>query len=90
AAHGCHGPAGRAARLDGAGPAHRRRGPAGRRADDHPPVYAPTGASLDEHGRGLCIVDALSEEWGWAPTPPVGKTVWARLPTRPATPCPPI
>ncbi|MDQ0718424.1 anti-sigma regulatory factor (Ser/Thr protein kinase) [Streptomyces luteogriseus] len=57
-------------------------------ADDHPPVYAPTGASLDEHGRGLCIVDALSEEWGWAPTPPAGKTVWARLSTRPAPPCP--
>ena len=58
--------------------------------DDHPPVYAPTGTSLDEHGRGLRIVDALSEEWGWAPTLPVGKTVWARLPTRPATPRPPI
>ncbi|MBB6417529.1 anti-sigma regulatory factor (Ser/Thr protein kinase) [Streptomyces sp. AK010] len=59
-------------------------------ADDNPPVYAPTGASLEEHGRGLCIVDALSEEWGWAPTPPAGKTVWARLSTRPATPCPPL
>ncbi|WP_435879214.1 ATP-binding protein [Streptomyces tuirus] len=58
-------------------------------ADDHPPVYTPTGTSLDEHGRGLCIVDALSEEWGWAPTPPAGKTVWARLSTQPATPCPP-
>ncbi|MFJ7178330.1 ATP-binding protein [Streptomyces massasporeus] len=59
-------------------------------ADDHPPVYTPNGTSLDEHGRGLRIVDALSEEWGWAPTPPAGKTVWARLPTRPATPCPPL
>ncbi|MBX9359928.1 ATP-binding protein [Streptomyces massasporeus] len=59
-------------------------------ADDHPPVYAPTGTSLEEHGRGLRIVDALSEEWGWAPTPPAGKTVWARLSTRPATSCPPI
>ncbi|GGX18743.1 ATP-binding protein [Streptomyces lomondensis] len=53
--------------------------------DDHPPVYAPAGSSLEEHGRGLCIVDALSEEWGWAPSPPAGKTVWARLST-----CPPI
>ncbi|CAL9653677.1 ATP-binding protein [Streptomyces sp. enrichment culture] len=54
--------------------------------DDHPPVYASgTGSALEEHGRGLCIVDALSEEWGWTPTPPAGKTVWARLST-----CPPI
>ncbi|MFF6914026.1 ATP-binding protein [Streptomyces sp. NPDC012466] len=58
--------------------------------DDTPPVYAPTGSSLEEHGRGLCIVDALSEEWGWSPSPPAGKTVWARLSTRPCTPCPPI
>ncbi|MFH8499869.1 ATP-binding protein [Streptomyces coeruleorubidus] len=53
--------------------------------DDHPPVYAPAGFVLEEHGRGLCLVDALSEEWGWAPCPPAGKTVWARLST-----CPPI
>ncbi|MEU6915492.1 ATP-binding protein [Streptomyces olindensis] len=53
--------------------------------DDHPPLYAPAGCSLEENGRGLCIVDALSEEWGWAPSPPAGKTVWARLST-----CPPL
>ncbi|MEV5440897.1 ATP-binding protein [Streptomyces sp. NPDC052682] len=54
--------------------------------DDNPPVYAPgAGSALQEHGRGLCIVDALSEAWGWSPTPPSGKTVWARLPTRPPT-----
>ncbi|WP_030230566.1 MULTISPECIES: ATP-binding protein [unclassified Streptomyces] len=53
--------------------------------DDHPPVYAPAGSGLQEHGRGLCIVDALSDEWGWVPLSPVGKTVWARLST-----CPPI
>ncbi|MEU1006030.1 ATP-binding protein [Streptomyces tibetensis] len=58
--------------------------------DDHPPVFAPTGVALEEHGRGLCIVDALSEEWGWSPGTPAGKTVWARLSTRPAAPCPPI
>ncbi|PNG21409.1 ATP-binding protein [Streptomyces cahuitamycinicus] len=58
--------------------------------DDHPPVYRSAGIDLEEHGRGLCIVDALSEEWGWAPSPPAGKTVWARLSTRPATSCPPI
>ncbi|MEU3948456.1 ATP-binding protein [Streptomyces sp. NPDC029526] len=50
--------------------------------DDRPPVHRP-GGSLLEHGRGLCIVDALSEAWGWSPTPPAGKTVWARLSTRP-------
>ncbi|MGW2532485.1 ATP-binding protein [Streptomyces sp. NPDC001595] len=49
---------------------------------DTPPVYAPHGAfAFAEHGRGLCIVDALSEEWGWIPRPPAGKTVWARLST---------
>ncbi|OUC93320.1 ATP-binding protein [Streptomyces swartbergensis] len=53
--------------------------------DDHPPVYAPAGSALEEHGRGLCLVAALSEEWGWTPCPPTGKTVWARLST-----CPPI
>ncbi|TWF83330.1 anti-sigma regulatory factor (Ser/Thr protein kinase) [Streptomyces capillispiralis] len=52
--------------------------------DDHAPVLAPgAGSDLEEHGRGLCIVDALSEAWGWTPTPPAGKTVWARLSTRP-------
>ncbi len=39
---------------------------------------------LREHGRGLLIVDALADEWGWTLRPPAGKTVWARLST-----CPP-
>ncbi|MFI8091232.1 ATP-binding protein [Streptomyces sp. NPDC086080] len=52
--------------------------------DDHPPVHAPgAGFDLEEHGRGLRIVEALSEAWGWNPVAPVGKTVWARLSTRP-------
>ncbi|MBT3167110.1 ATP-binding protein [Streptomyces sp. Vc74B-19] len=52
--------------------------------DDHPPVVSPgAGSGLEEHGRGLRIVDALSEAWGWTPTVPAGKTVWARLSTRP-------
>lgn len=52
---------------------------------DNPPGYPATdGSDLREHGRGLCIVDALAEEWGWALTPPAGKTIWARLST-----CPP-
>ncbi|MGW0611431.1 ATP-binding protein [Streptomyces sp. NPDC002788] len=64
-------------------------------SQDRPPVCAPAGVALEEHGRGLCIVDALSEEWGWTPTPPAGKTVWARLstlllPTCPLTSHPPL
>ncbi|MFB7734961.1 ATP-binding protein [Streptomyces sp. NPDC056112] len=43
----------------------------------------PAGFSLLEHGRGLCIVDALAEEWGWTPRPPAGKSVWVKLSTRP-------
>ncbi|MDG9720421.1 ATP-binding protein [Streptomyces sp. DH24] len=50
---------------------------------DAPPVCRPPdGYALEEHGRGLCLVDALSDEWGWTPRPPAGKTVWARLSTR--------
>nr|WP_053140998.1 ATP-binding protein [Streptomyces ambofaciens]CAJ88449.1 putative regulator [Streptomyces ambofaciens ATCC 23877] len=53
---------------------------------DNAPVFAPSGGSaLQEHGRGLCIVDALAEEWGWTPRPPAGKTVWAKLSTRTLT-----
>lgn len=53
--------------------------------DDHPPVHPPGARPglLEEHGRGLYIVDALSEAWGWAPAAPAGKTVWARLSTHP-------
>ncbi|WP_399893942.1 ATP-binding protein [Streptomyces sp. BBFR51] len=51
---------------------------------DNTPVFHPSdGSALQEHGRGLCIVDALSQEWGWTPRPPAGKTVWATLSTRP-------
>ncbi|WP_030420470.1 ATP-binding protein [Streptomyces sp. SCSIO 75703] len=50
------------------------------------PVFLPSDESaLREHGRGLGIVDALSEVWGWTPRTPAGKTVWAKLPTRPLT-----
>ncbi|WP_369251853.1 ATP-binding protein [Streptomyces sp. R41] len=56
-------------------------------SSDSPPVYPRTSDLLDEHGRGLRIVDALSEHWGWTwryragRTVPAGKTVWAMLPT---------
>lgn len=53
---------------------------------DNAPEFGPSaGSALREHGRGLCIVDALAEDWGWTPTPPAGKTVWATLPTGPLT-----
>ncbi|MFI2433352.1 ATP-binding protein [Streptomyces sp. NPDC018693] len=50
---------------------------------DTPPVYPSPDDSLLEHGRGLHIVEALSEHWGWTRRAPLGKTVWAMLPTRP-------
>ena len=51
---------------------------------DNPLEYLPgDDSALLEHGRGLCIVDSLAEEWGWTPNPPAGKTVWARLSTLP-------
>ncbi|MER5768779.1 ATP-binding protein [Streptomyces sp. NPDC001985] len=31
-------------------------------------------------GRGLSLIDALSQSWSWSLTPPRGKTVWAALP----------
>jgi hypothetical protein len=37
-----------------------------------------TADAGDEHGRGLEIVAALSEQWGTRPHP-AGKIVWARL-----------
>lgn len=48
---------------------------------DNPPVYPHTSDPFDEHGRGLRIIDALSEHWGWTRRQPAGKTVWAMLPT---------
>ncbi|KQW07192.1 ATP-binding protein [Streptomyces sp. Root369] len=51
---------------------------------DEPPAYAPADVTaLREHGRGLYIVDALAEEWGWTSRPPAGKSVWAKLSTAP-------
>jgi anti-sigma regulatory factor (Ser/Thr protein kinase) len=44
-----------------------------------------TGVSLEEGGRGLIIVEALSQHWGWTRCNPVGKTVWAMLPTEACT-----
>ncbi|MET7477314.1 ATP-binding protein [Streptomyces sp. NPDC005648] len=45
------------------------------------PICPQTPAPLSEHGRGLRIVDALAEHWGWTRHALKGKTVWAMLPT---------
>jgi hypothetical protein len=49
------------------------------------PRYPLANGPLKEHGRGLHLVDALSEHWGWTRYAPTGKTVWAMLPTRSRT-----
>lgn len=46
------------------------------------PRYSHSAIPLQEHGRGLHIVEALSEHWGWTRSAPTGKTVWAMLPRR--------
>ncbi|MFF2997883.1 ATP-binding protein [Streptomyces sp. NPDC057950] len=49
---------------------------------ESPPVCPRTDGALEVHGRGLRIVEALSEHWGWTLSP-AGKTVWAMLPALP-------
>ena len=46
--------------------------------DPTPPVMAPADPS-SPRGRGLRIVDALSQEWGVTMLQDDGKTVWFRL-----------
>ncbi|MEW9515635.1 ATP-binding protein [Streptomyces tubercidicus] len=45
------------------------------------PVIRPQEA-LAESGRGLHIVDLLSESWGWTTPDRSGKTVWATMSVR--------
>ncbi|MFI7098844.1 ATP-binding protein [Streptomyces sp. NPDC050161] len=45
------------------------------------PVMGTPGL-LAESGRGLQIVDQLSDAWGWTPPDHSGKTVWAALSSR--------
>lgn len=52
---------------------------AGRR----PPTALPFSCPDGESGRGLLLVDALAERWGWEPREAVGKTVWAEVPVSP-------
>jgi hypothetical protein len=42
------------------------------------PVLKAPG-SIEESGRGLQMVDALSDVWGWSPVAGRGKAVWAIL-----------
>jgi anti-sigma regulatory factor (Ser/Thr protein kinase) len=42
------------------------------------PVLVPAHREA-EHGRGLMLVDALTEEWGYSPEPGGGKVVYAAL-----------
>jgi len=46
-------------------------------SDKVPVLKAP--ASVEEAGRGLQMVDALSDVWGWSPVAGRGKAVWAVL-----------
>jgi len=46
-------------------------------SDMAPVLKAP--ASIEESGRGLQMVDALSDVWGWSPVAGRGKAVWAVL-----------
>lgn len=49
------------------------------------PVRPGSAGPLDTAGRGLHVVEALSDHWGWTRYRPTGKTVWAMLPTRTRT-----
>jgi anti-sigma regulatory factor (Ser/Thr protein kinase) len=46
-------------------------------SDDAPVLKTPGGA--EEAGRGLQMVDAISDIWGWSPVAGRGKAVWAIL-----------
>jgi anti-sigma regulatory factor (Ser/Thr protein kinase) len=46
-------------------------------SDSAPVLKAP--ATVEEAGRGLQMVDALSDVWGWSPVAGRGKAVWAIL-----------
>lgn len=47
-------------------------------ASDAAPVLKPPGET-EEGGRGLQLVDSLSDIWGWSPLAGRGKAVWAIL-----------
>jgi anti-sigma regulatory factor (Ser/Thr protein kinase) len=47
------------------------------RGDGTPELHSPDAS--EPHGRGLRIVEALSDEWGISSTSDTGKTVWFRM-----------
>jgi anti-sigma regulatory factor (Ser/Thr protein kinase) len=47
--------------------------------DPTPPPRDYEPALMDENGRGLMIIKALSDRWGWYPASNGGKCVWATL-----------
>lgn len=46
-------------------------------ADRMPALPGPAATCLDEHGRGLLLTDALSDQWGAYRSATTGKVVWA-------------
>jgi anti-sigma regulatory factor (Ser/Thr protein kinase) len=51
-------------------------------SDPTPPPPGWTAGTEDEHGRGLAIIDAISDDWGWTRGDIAGKHVWALLRSR--------
>ncbi|MFI1400041.1 ATP-binding protein [Streptomyces sp. NPDC020681] len=53
--------------------------------DDAPglPVLGEPGAELDEGGRGLLLVEAVTDRWGVVPHAQGGKTVWFECDPKP-------
>ena len=49
----------------------------------HPVPASPDPDAVS--GRGLTIINALTERWGWWPTPSGGKVVYATLAAAPVT-----
>ncbi|MCF4139491.1 ATP-binding protein [Streptomyces sp. Tue 6430] len=50
-------------------------------AAKRPPTAPPSACPEGESGRGLLLVDVLAVRWGTESRRPVGKTVWAEVPT---------
>jgi anti-sigma regulatory factor (Ser/Thr protein kinase) len=51
-----------------------------------PPLSTAVDGEPAEGGRGLLIVDAVTDRWGWHPLPGRGKTVWFECHTAVRTP----
>jgi hypothetical protein len=49
--------------------------------DQAPEIPVIRGAAgCDESGRGLVLIDAIADKWGWSPaTGRPGKVVWAEM-----------